>query len=147
MHTQYNQAIVRRVFSDIANNGVYDVADQIYTADYVDHNPFPGAPPGREGAKYSIGSLRAALPDLHVTVEAMSAFEDMVATHNTWSGTHEGEVLGIAPTGRRVSFGGVVVFRMVDGLIAERWAIGLELNLLKELGMNLRWSKPPAHTA
>ncbi|WP_445548732.1 ester cyclase [Frankia sp. CiP1_Cm_nod2] len=53
-------------------------------------------------------------------------------------------MLGIPPTGRSVSYGGVVVFRLRNGLIVEHWAIDLELDLLKELGMNLRWSRPKA---
>jgi len=66
----------------------------------------------------------------------MSSHGDKVATHNTWRGTHTGEILGIAPTGRALSFSGVVVFRMADDRrIAERWAVGVGLDLLRELGM------------
>jgi predicted ester cyclase len=134
-----NKIVVRRVFDEIANAGDFNVVDRIYHPDYVDHAPLPGAPPGPAGVRYSIGGLRTAMPDLHVTVEAMSAHADKVAAHNTWTGTHTGDVLGITPTGRRLTFTGVVVFRLTDGLIAERWAIGVELDLLRELGLNLRW--------
>ncbi len=144
MSSEKNKEIIRRVFDEIASKGDFDVVDEIYAEDYLDHAPFPGAPAGRDGVKHSIGGLRAAFPDLHVTVEDMSAHGDKVAAHNTWAGTHDGEVLGIPPTGRSVSFSGVVVFRLKNDLIVERWAIDLELDLLKELGMSLRWSRPKA---
>jgi steroid delta-isomerase-like uncharacterized protein len=134
-----NKALVRRVFDEIATGGDFTVVDDLYTEDYVDHAPFPGSPGGRGDVRHSIGALRTALPDLHVTVQEMSAYGDKVATHNTWQGTHTGEVLGIDPTGRVLTFAGVVVFRVAGGKIAERWAIGLELDLLKELGLNFRW--------
>ena len=140
-----NRAVVRRVFDEIASTGDFDVVDEIYAVDYVDHAPFPGAPDGRAGVRYSIGGLRTAMPDLHVTVEDMSAHGDKVAAHNTWRGTHTGEVLGILPTGRSLAFTGVVVFRLAGGLIAERWAIGLELDLLRELGLGLRWGPGNGH--
>jgi predicted ester cyclase len=135
-----NRAVVRRVFDEIASNGDFGAVDEVYAPDYVDHAPFPGASPGRDGVRHSIGGLRTALPDLRVTVEDMSAHGDKVAAHNTWRGTHTGEVLGIRPTGRHLEFTGVVVFRLTGGLIAERWAIGLELDLLRELGLSLRWA-------
>jgi predicted ester cyclase len=136
-----NEATVRRVFDEIANKGDYGVVDEIYREDYVDHAPLPGGPPGRDGVRYSIGGLRTAMPDLTVTVEAISAHADKVAIHNTWRGTHTGEVLGIEPTGRPLTFTGVVIFRLVHGRLAERWAIGVELDLLKELGLGLPWRK------
>jgi steroid delta-isomerase-like uncharacterized protein len=140
--TDENKALVRRVFDDIATGGDFDVVEEIYAADYVDHAPFPGSPGGRDGVRHSIGALRTAMPDLHVTVHEMSGHGDKVATHNTWRGTHTGEVLGIVPTGRTLTFAGVVVFRVAGGQIAERWAIGLELDLLRELGLGLRWLRP-----
>lgn len=142
MSCDANKALVRRVFDEIASGGDFTVVDDIYAADYVDHAPFPGAPAGRGAVRHSIGALRTAMPDLHVTMEAMSAHGDKVATHNTWRGTHTGEVLGIVPTGRVLTFSGVVVFRVSAGQIAERWAIGMDLDLLRELGLSLRWRPP-----
>jgi steroid delta-isomerase-like uncharacterized protein len=140
MKSQANEATVRRVFDEIANRGDYDIVAEIYARDYVDHAPLPGGPDGIDGVAYSIGGLRTAMPDLKVTVQDMSSYGDKVATHNTWEGTHTGEVLGITPTGRSLNFSGVVVFRMTeDGRIAERWAVGVELNLLRQLGLSLPW--------
>ncbi|WP_244184569.1 ester cyclase [Streptomyces cellostaticus] len=123
------------MFEEFVNQGVFSVVDEIYREDMVDHQPLPGAPEGRPGVKYTIAGLRAGFPDLHVTIEDMSAHGDYVVIHNTWRGTHLGEILGMAPTGRSIESRGVVVWRLADGLIAERWGIDVESNMLAQLGM------------
>ncbi|MGW2522783.1 ester cyclase [Streptomyces sp. NPDC001617] len=130
-----NKKIIRRVFDEFVNKGVFSVVDEIYREDMIDHQPLPGAPEGRSGVKYTIAGLRAGFPDLHVTIEDMSAHADYVVIHNTWRGTHLGDFLGMAPTGRPMESRGVVVWRLADGLIAERWGIGVESNMLAQLGM------------
>ncbi|MDO0937278.1 ester cyclase [Streptomyces sp. DG2A-72] len=130
-----NKAIIRRVFDEFVNQGDFSVVDEIYSDDMIDHQPLPGAPEGLEGVRYTIAGLREGFPDLHVTIEDMSAHADHVVIHNTWRGTHLGEFLGMAPTGQSIGFRGVVVWRLKDGLICERWGIGVESNMLAELGM------------
>ncbi|WP_198942981.1 ester cyclase [Actinophytocola xanthii] len=135
MSTEENKAIIRRVFDEFVNKGDFSVVDEIYRDDMVDHQPLPGAPDGLAGVKYTIAGLRRGFPDLTVTIEDMSAHADHVVIHNTWRGTHDGEFLGIAPTGRRISSKGIVVWRLQDGLIAERWGIGVDSNMLAQLGI------------
>ena len=132
---EHNKRTIRRLFDEFVNQGEFSVVDEIYRPDMIDHQPLPGAPEGREGVKYTIAGLRSGFPDLHVTIEAMSAKADHVVIHNTWRGTHLGDFLGMAPTGRPIEFRGVVVWRLADGLIAERWGIGVESNMLSALGM------------
>ncbi|MET9958598.1 ester cyclase [Streptomyces sp. NPDC006326] len=131
-----NKKTIRSVFDTFVNKGDFSIVDEIYSPDMVDHQPLPGAPEGLEGVKYTIAGLREGFPDLHVTIEDMSAHGDHVVIHNTWRGTHLGEFLGMEPTGRFIEFQGVVVWRLLDnGLIAERWGIGVESNMLSVLGM------------
>ncbi|MBT2212407.1 ester cyclase [Actinomadura sp. NEAU-AAG7] len=130
-----NKATIRRVFDEFVNKGDFSIVDEIYRPDMIDHQPLPGAPASVPGVKHTIAGLRAGFPDLHVTIEDMSAHEDYVVIHNTWRGTHLGDFLGAAPTGRAITSRGVVVWRLADGLIAERWGIGVESNMLAALGM------------
>jgi len=130
--TDANKATVRRVFDEILNEGKLELIDEIYDENIVDHDPLPGAPPGREGVKYSIGGLLDAFPDLHVTIEDMSAHGDFVVVHNVWRGTQSGSLLGLRPTGRTLSFTGVVIWRLSEGRIAERWAV---IDLVQQLGV------------
>ncbi|GAA3377477.1 ester cyclase [Streptomyces racemochromogenes] len=135
--TEHNKAAIRRVFDEFVNQGDFSVVDEIYRPDIIDHEGLPGAPEGVEGVKYTIAGLRTAFPDLKVVIEDMSAHGDHVVIHNTWHGTHLGELLGMEPTGRTIESTGIVVWRFEDGLIAERWAIGVASNMFAQLGMRM----------
>ncbi|WP_306357743.1 MULTISPECIES: ester cyclase [unclassified Nocardia] len=135
MSAEDNKAIIRRVFDEFVNQGDFSILDEIYRDDIIDHQPLPGAPDGLEGVRYTIAGLRRGFPDLKVTIEEMSAHADHVVIHNTWRGTHQGEFLGLAPTGKRIASKGVVVWRLQDGRIAERWGIGVDGNMLAQLGV------------
>lgn len=133
-----NKATIKRVFARFINQGDFTVADEHYRTDIVDHAGLPGAPEGLEGVKYTIGSLREAVPDFHVTIEDISAHDDMVVIHNTWRGTHLGDLLGMAPTGRSFLSVGIVIWRFDhDGKIAERWEHGVSSNMFAALGLRL----------
>src|SRR2546421_11048148 len=107
-----NKAVVRRVFDEIANQGRFEIIPEIYSPEVVDHDPWPGSRDGLQGIEDSIASLREAFPDLHVSIEDMSADADFVVVHNTWEGTQTGSLLGIPPTGKPVSFKGIVLWRL-----------------------------------
>ena len=117
------------------------VIDEIYDLNVVDHEPLPGAPPGRDGVHYSIGGFIEGIPDLRVETHATSAWGDKVVVHNSWKGTHTGVLAGFQPTGNSIDVPGVVVWRVQDGLICERWAVGLEDGLMEQLGANSIISK------
>ncbi|MEV5321829.1 ester cyclase [Streptomyces sp. NPDC052687] len=133
-----NKATIRRVFTEFVNQGDASVVDECYRPDIVDHAGLPGAPEGAEGVKYTIAGLREAFPDFHVTIEDISAHDDMVVIHNTWRGTHLGELLGMAPTGRSFLSVGIVIWRFdEEGRIAERWEHGVSSNMFAALGMRM----------
>jgi predicted ester cyclase len=133
-----NKATIRRVFAEFVNRGDASVVDELYRPDVVDHAGLPGAPEGTAGVKYTIAGLREAFPDFHVTIEDISAHDDMVVIHNTWRGTHQGELLGMAPTGRVFRSVGVVLWRLdEEGRIAERWEHGVASNMFAALGMRM----------
>ncbi|MFD6888654.1 ester cyclase [Streptomyces sp. 5.8] len=133
-----NQATIRRVFTEFVNQGDASIVDQHYRPDIVDHAGLPGAPEGAEGVKYTIAALREAFPDFNVTIEDISAHDDMVVIHNTWRGTHLGELLGIAPTGRSFLSVGIVIWRFdEEGRIAERWEHNVASNMFAALGLRM----------
>ncbi|WP_331729429.1 ester cyclase (plasmid) [Streptomyces sp. NBC_01003] len=133
-----NKATIRRVFTEFVNQGDASIVDELYRPDIVDHAGLPGAPEGAEGVKYTIAGLREAFPDFHVTIEDISAHDDLVVIHNTWRGTHQGELLGMAPTGRSFLSVGIVIWRFdEEGRIAERWEHGVASNMFAALGMRM----------
>jgi steroid delta-isomerase-like uncharacterized protein len=98
-------------FAEGVNTGNFDVFDEVVSPDVVDHDPAPEQGPGPEGFKDMFRTLRSAFPDMEVTPEHMIATEVDVALAYTIAGTHEGEFLGVAPTGKRITARGVQIGR------------------------------------
>lgn len=134
MTAQGNKTIVRRFVEEFQNGGNESAAEELLAADFVDHSPFPGVSPDREGVKRLFAALRQAFPDLRARIHDQLAEKDRVATRKTFRGTHRGEFLGIAPTGRSVSFDVIDVVRVADGRIAEQWNIIDLMGLLQQIG-------------
>ncbi len=125
-------------FAEGVNTGNFDVFDEVVAPDVVDHDPAPEQGPGPQGFKDMFANLRAAFPDLEVTPEHMTATDEDVALAYTVTGTHEGEFLSVAPTGRRMTARGVQIARFRDGKMVERWGSSDELSILQQLGATLQ---------
>lgn len=131
-----NKALARRVAEEIFNNGDLEVADELYASDYVLHDPsLPEDLHGPEGIKQYAAMNLGAFPDARVTIEDQVAEGDRVASRWTATGTHTGELMGIPPTGNRVTITGVTINRIVGGRIAEDWYQGDDLGMLRQLGV------------
>ena len=135
MSTEANKALVRRFFAETLSAGRIAAVDEFIAADAVEHEELaPGVPPGREGVKVFFALLRAAFPDLQVTIDDLIAEGDKVMAYLTLRGTHQGEFLGIPPTGRQVAFRTIDIVRVADGLMVEHWGLTDSLALLQQLG-------------
>ena len=133
--SEENKAIVRRQEEELFTQGNLDAADEIYAPNYVGHDPSnPEDIRGQEAAKQAAADYREAFPDLQVTIEELIAEGDKVAARVRFRGTHQGELEGIAPTGRRVESTGIVISRIEGGKIAEDWANFDDLGLMRQLG-------------
>lgn len=128
-----NKRIARRFPEDVATKGEIDVIDEICAEDVVDHSPF-GEMRGREDLTEQIESLRTAFEGFSATVEDVVAEGDTVAMRVTLRGTHEGEFMGVEPTGREFEVGNMVFTRIEDGKIVERWVQPDTLGLMQQLG-------------
>jgi steroid delta-isomerase-like uncharacterized protein len=127
--------IARRFVEDVLDAGKLDAAGQFVSADVVVHVPASDEPLRGLGALTAyIAGFRLALPDVAFEIEDLLADGDRVAVRLTVTGTHEGELLGVAPTGRRVRVGEVLILRVEDGLIVEDWVQADLLGLLAQLG-------------
>src|SRR5215218_3984311 len=136
MSTEENKALARRVIEQMFNEGNLDVADELLALDYVDHDPsLPEDVHGPEGFKQYVGMYRAAFPDLHVQIEDQLAEGDRVATRWTGTGTHDGELAGIAPTGKRVTVPGMEIVRIANGKLVEGWEGYDSGTLMRQLGV------------
>jgi steroid delta-isomerase-like uncharacterized protein len=136
MSTEENKALARRVIEQMFNEGNLDVADELLALDYVDHDPsLPEDVHGPEGFKQYVGMYRSAFSDLHVQIEDQLAEGDRVATRWTGTGTHDGELAGIAPTGKRVTVPGMEIVRIANGRLVEGWEGYDSGTLMRQLGV------------
>ncbi|HEY1294196.1 MAG TPA: ester cyclase [Chloroflexota bacterium] len=128
-----NKALVRRVL-DIINQRNLDAADDVIGSNYVYHSP--GAPEvrGPEGFKQLIGMYLSAFPDIEMSLVDMVAENDLVMIQWAASGTHQGEIMGVAPTGKRVTMMGMIKSRVVGNRIVEDVEVLDTLGLLQQLG-------------
>ncbi len=133
MSAEQDKAVVRRFVEEVMNEGDLEAADELIAPDHVNHDPTaPDVPPGPEGVKQLIAMYRAAFPDIHFHTGEMFAIEGRVAHRWTFTGTHEGEMMGVEPTGRQVEVSGVEITRSLpeEHLLAlHRRSSGMALAL------------------
>jgi predicted ester cyclase len=130
-----NKELYRRFMEEVVSRGDLRVADELLSPDVIEHEVLPpGLGSGREGIKNLFKLLRSAFPDLHVEIHEQLADGDKVISRVTLRGTHRGELLGIAPTGRRVAYGAIDISRMAGGRLVEHWGVPDYLTLLQQLG-------------
>jgi steroid delta-isomerase-like uncharacterized protein len=123
-------------FTEGIVNGNFDVIDEVMADDVVDHDPAPFQEQGPEGFKKFFRYLSNAFPDFNIEPEHMVATDDDVAVAYTLTGTHQGEFLGVEPTGRAIEVRGVQIARFRDAQIVERWGSSDELGILQQLGVD-----------
>jgi len=133
-----NKKIGRLVLEQMWGAGRLELADELYASDYIDHvgrGPEPAEVKGVEGIKQAVSSFRQAFPDLTYVVEGQVAEGDVVVSRFSARGTHRGTFLGVAPTGRVVTYSGIDINRVRDGRIVESWVNYDALALLQQLGI------------
>jgi predicted SnoaL-like aldol condensation-catalyzing enzyme len=135
MLAEENKALVRRFVDEVQSGGNIDLIDEICSPAFVNHSAPPELPADREGIKIVTNMFRGAFPDSYFTVEDMIAEGDKVATRKTFHGTHEGEFMGIPPTGRGVSMGLIDIVRISEGQVVEHWSVGDNLGMMQQLGV------------
>jgi len=129
MSLEENKAIVRR-FIEAYNERNLDSFDEFIAPDYVDHTNKVD----REGLKKLFDMGFKAFPDWHETIEDIIAEGDKVWVRLSYTGTHKGEFMGLAPTGKKISSKAVDIYRIVNGKLAEYWNVTNDLNIQKQIG-------------
>jgi steroid delta-isomerase-like uncharacterized protein len=131
--SEQNKTLARRWFEDLFSRGNLDAANEILSAELVDHLTHEDER-GLEELKHYVGIYRNAFPDIQDIVEDIVAEGDKVVVRWMSSGTHQGEFMGVAPTGRHVTFTGMRLFRITDNKIVESWVNIDERGLQEQLG-------------
>jgi len=129
-----NKALIHEIIEEVWNKGDLAAIDSYFAPNYVDHTPFPGQGPGPEGYRQVVAAIRDAFPDLHLTLEDILSEGDKAAFRYTMRGTHQGQFMGIPPSGRPFSVEGMIIARVAEGKAVERWANLDTLGLMQQLG-------------
>jgi steroid delta-isomerase-like uncharacterized protein len=134
MSSEAAKAVVRRNTEEVQGRGNFDVFEELFADDFVDHTPQPNMTPDKNGARNLYRALRTAFPDFHADIQWQAADGELVTTYETYHGTHEGTFLGIAPTSRKIHFETVYMMRVHQGKITEHWGVASLFSLIQQRG-------------
>jgi predicted ester cyclase len=134
MSAEENKALVRR-FMEARAKADLNAMDEMMAPDFFSHAKLlPGQQPGREGLKQSIAEVSATYSNLRRFIEEQVAEGDKVVTRYNVRATHDRkEVMGVAPTGREVTYKAILIHRISGGMIAEEWGLGTNVSELMGL--------------
>jgi steroid delta-isomerase-like uncharacterized protein len=132
--SEAQKVFVKRWAEEVWNKGYLDKLPEFFTEDHLFHDPqFPEGG-GIDALRNLVDSFRKAFPDVRVAIHEAISEGDLVAERFSMSGTHQGEFMGVAPTGRQVKATGMVFYRFSGGKVAEQWANWDALGLLQQIG-------------
>ena len=134
MTVEENKALLRRIIDQAFNERNLGVVDELLSEDFVGHSWPPEVDSSREGLKQLVNTFTGAFPDLHVQIDDLIAEGDKVVGRVTTSGTHQGDLMGIAATGKHVSFAEVHIIRIANGKAVEHWGVEDMLGMMQQLG-------------
>jgi steroid delta-isomerase-like uncharacterized protein len=135
---ELNRVVVRRWYDMMWNQWCFALVDELVSEDLVFQGSLGKTVRGRDGLRRYMEEVHAAFPDFHNRIDALVADGDRVAARLTYTGTHRGPVLGIAPTGRRIEYVGAAFFRLIGGLVTAGWVLGDTAGLRAQLAAQER---------
>ena len=133
MSTEENKALYRR-YVEAWNKHNVAAMEELYAPDFVVHGPAAFGDMDLAAMKLLTAAWYAAFPDQHYTVEDLIAEGDKVVCRFTCRGTHQGEFMGIPPTGNVVTYTGIHISRVAGGKCVEDWRSADVLGFLQQLG-------------
>lgn len=132
--TEENKAIIGRL-GELWNTGNLAIADEIFGADFVNHDPNNPGVTNSESYKGYVPAIRIGFPDFHVATDDLIAEGEKVAFRWTINATHQGDLMGMPATGIQVVWTGITIAHFADGKIVEMWWSHDHLGLFQQLGV------------
>jgi steroid delta-isomerase-like uncharacterized protein len=133
MTLEDNKAIAKRFIQEIFVEGNEAAVDELAADDFAPHS-WGDMPPGRESLKAAQRRISAGLSDARMTIEDVIAEDDKVAVRLTSHGRHDGEFMGMPPSGKEYTISEIHIFRIADDKVAEHWRDADMLGLMQQLG-------------
>lgn len=132
-----NKDLLDRYVEEVWTAGNPDAVAQFASESFLRHTSPGGEPLGRDAQIERLKSFRSAFPDISIEVDDSVVSGDLIAFRSTMRGTHDGEFLGIPPTGKQVVVGLVDMVRIEDGQFVEQWGGPDMLDLVRQLGARI----------
>ena len=129
-----DKAVVRRFVEEYQSGHDVTVAEELLADDFVDHSPFGPLSPDRDGVLALFGMLFSAFPDLRAEIHQQFSDGDTVITRKTFHATHQGELMGIPPSGAQVAFDVIDLVRVRNGKMVEHWNVVDAMALMTQIG-------------
>jgi predicted ester cyclase len=134
--TNESKALLQRITEDIWTKGRLDLIDELISDDFVDHIDFPGIDEvGRARYRASVEAMHTAFPDYREEILWSVAEEDRAVSYTLLTGTHQGPLYGMEPTGRKVEYNAMGALRFESGMAVERWGFGDSMVMMQQLGL------------
>lgn len=129
------KTISRQYVEEVQSGHDLDAMEKFISPDIVDHRGSPGTTQGIERSKQFFAGLFHAFPGLHAEIHEQIADDDKVWTYKTMHGTHLGDLFGIAPTGKSISYDVIDIVRIRNGKITDHWAVSDQMGMRRQLGL------------
>ena len=123
-----------RLYDEVLNTGNLNLIDELVDENVVEHEGFPGIPPGREGVKQFFGMMHEAFDGFRIDVEEMIVEGDQGVARGTMRGTHIGEFMGVPATEKQIEVPVIDIFRFADGKVVEHWGVTDAMAMMQQLG-------------
>jgi steroid delta-isomerase-like uncharacterized protein len=127
--------LLRRFYAEMSA-GNLDAIDEVVVDSFIEHESFPGIEPNKEGVRQFFQMFRSAFPDMKMEAHEIVGEGDLLCVRGTMSGTHQGEFMGMPPTGKSFEVHGVDIVRFGDdGVGREHWGVFDTMSMLQQLGV------------
>jgi steroid delta-isomerase-like uncharacterized protein len=130
---EQNKAIAKRAFNELLSQGHFELAEQLYAKDFVNHGIHRNATLDEDQA--ALKGWHQAFSDIVISAEKLMAEGDLVTVYWIARGTNTGAGNGLPATGKRVELAGITIWRIVDGKIKEEWSAFDQLSMMQQLGL------------
>ncbi len=142
--TTETQKMIERIPLEVLNNNKFELIDELYSTDFVEHTPPPGVAPTREGFKQTAIALKKAFPDLRYTIEDVIESGDRIVHRLTARGTMKGDFAGMPATGKNATWTEIHIGKVANGRVTEHWGVIDQLSMLVQLGVIQSPTRVPA---
>jgi steroid delta-isomerase-like uncharacterized protein len=138
---EQNKALAKRAFEELLSGGKFELAEQLYAKDFVNHGLHRDI--SLEEDQAALKGWHQAFADIAIVPEKLIAEGDLVTIYWIARGTNTGTGNGLPATGKKVEQAGITIWRIVDGKIKEEWSAFDQLSMMRQLGLVPADKQPP----